>query len=180
MTNELRGGLEGDDLKVALVVARFNHLVTTRLLDGAKAALSDNGVRDQDITVVYVPGSFEIPIVAKRLATSSRFDSVVCLGAVIRGETDHYEYIASEAARGISRTSQETGIPIVFGILTTDTIEQAIERAGGKNRQYNKQARYTSKPNHPDDSGEGQGNTGYSAGLTAIEMANLIKTIDSI
>ena len=179
MTNELRGVLDGDGLKVALVVAKFNHLVTTRLLDGAKAALSDNGVRDQDVTVVYVPGSFEIPIIAKRLATSLRFDSVVCLGAVIRGETDHYEYVAGEAARGISRTSQETGIPVVFGILTTDTAEQAIERTGGKDGRYNKQTRVASKPDLSNDSHEGHGNAGYSAGLTAIEMANLIRTIDS-
>lgn len=179
MTGNLHGGLDGDGLKFAIVVARFNHLVTSQLLDGAKAALSAHGVRDQDVTVVSVPGSFEIPLVAKRLAVSSRFDSIVCLGAVIRGETNHYEYVAGEAAKGVSKTSQETGVPVIFGILTTDTIEQAIERAGGKDGCYNKQPRDSSKPGLSGDSDARRGNTGYSAGLAAIEMANLIKAIDS-
>ena len=129
MTNELCGRLEGDGLKIALVVARFNHLITARLLDGAKAALSENGVRDQDITVVSVPGSFEIPLVAKRLAISSRFDSVVCLGAVIRGETDHYEHISREATRALMDIATQQSVALGFGILTCDTQDQAKARA---------------------------------------------------
>ena len=151
----MRGDLQGQGLRVGVVVARFNDFITSRLLDGAKAALSSHGVRDEDITIASVPGSFEIPLTAKKLAGSGRFDAVICLGAVIRGETGHYEHVAGEAAKGISAVALETGVPTIFGVLTTDTLEQAINRAGGK-----------------------QGNSGYSAGVAAIEMANLLRALD--
>ena len=156
MPNELKGSLQGEGLKVAVVVARFNDFITSRLQEGAIAALSQYGVADDDVTVVSVPGSFEVPFVAKRLAAANKHDAVVCLGAVIRGETDHYEHVAGEAAKGIAAAGMASGVPIIFGILTTDTVEQAINRAGGKS-----------------------GNHGYSAAVTAIEMANLTKAIDS-
>ena len=155
MTQEVRGDLRGEGLRVGVVVARFNDFITSRLLDGAKAALSGHGVRDEDITVASVPGSFEIPLTAKKLAGSGRFDAVICLGAVIKGETDHYEHVAGEAAKGISAVALATGVPTIFAVLTTDTLEQAINRAGGK-----------------------QGNSGYSAGVAAIEMANLMRALD--
>ena len=156
MTQEVRGDLRGQGLRVGVVVARFNDFITSRLLDGAKAALSSHGVRDEDITIASVPGSFEIPLTAKKLAGSGRFDAVICLGAVIRGETDHYEHVAGEAAKGISAVALATGVPTIFAVLTTDTVEQAINRAGGK-----------------------QGNSGYSAGVAAIEMANLLRALDA-
>ena len=121
-----------------------------------RAALARNGVRDDDVTVVSVPGSFELPLVAKKLAESKRHDAVISLGAVIRGETDHYEHVAGEAAKGISSAGLASGVPVIFGVLTTDTLEQAINRAGGK-----------------------QGNNGYGAGLAAIEMANLMRVLDA-
>ncbi len=155
MTQEVRGDLQGQGLRVGVVVARFNDFITSRLLDGAKAALSSHGVRDEDITIASVPGSFEIPLTAKKLAGSGRFDAVICLGAVIKGETDHYEHVAGEAAKGISAVALATGVPTIFAVLTTDTVEQAINRAGGK-----------------------QGNSGYSAGVAAIEMANLMRALD--
>ena len=156
MPNELKGSLQGEGLKVAVVVARFNDFITSRLLEGAISALSQHGVADDDVTVVSVPGSFEVPFVAKRLAAANKHDAVVCLGAVIRGETDHYEHVAGEAAKGIAAAGMASGVPVIFGILTTDTVEQAINRAGGKS-----------------------GNHGYSAAVTAIEMANLARAIDS-
>ena len=155
MTQELRGELRGQGLRVGVVVARFNDFITSRLLDGAKAALSSHGVRDEDVTIASVPGSFEIPLTAKKMAGSGRFDAVICLGAVIKGETDHYEHVAGEAAKGISAVALATGVPTIFAVLTTDTLEQAINRAGGK-----------------------QGNSGYSAGVAAIEMANLMRALD--
>ncbi len=155
MTQEVRGDLRGEGLRVGVVVARFNDFITSRLLDGAKAALSSHGVRDEDITIASVPGSFEIPLTAKKMAGSGRFDAVICLGAVIKGETDHYEHVAGEAAKGISAVALATGVPTIFAVLTTDTLEQAINRAGGK-----------------------QGNSGYSAGVAAIEMANLMRALD--
>jgi 6,7-dimethyl-8-ribityllumazine synthase len=155
VTQEVRGDLRGEGLRVGIVVARFNDFITSRLLDGAKAALSGHGVRDEDITIASVPGSFEIPLTAKKLAGSGRYDAVICLGAVIKGETDHYEHVAGEAAKGISAVALATGVPTIFGVLTTDTLEQAINRAGGK-----------------------QGNSGYGAGVAAIEMANLMRALD--
>ncbi|HAC17655.1 MAG TPA: 6,7-dimethyl-8-ribityllumazine synthase, partial [Dehalococcoidia bacterium] len=138
-----------------IVVARFNESITSRLLQGAKSALVEHGTRAEDVTVAWVPGSFEIPLIAKKMAQSGRYDAVVGLGAVIRGETDHYQYVAGEAAKGIANASVMTGKPVVFGVLTTDTVEQAINRAGGK-----------------------QGNSGYSAAVAAIEMANLLRALD--
>lgn len=156
MSVELQGGMNGEGLRVAIVVATFNDFITSRLLDGARVALSRHGVRDDDVSVAYVPGSFELPLTAKKLAESGRYDSVICLGAVIRGETDHYEHVAGEAAKGIANAGFNSGIPVIFGVLTTDTLEQAINRAGGK-----------------------QGNNGYGAGLAAIEMANLLRALDT-
>ncbi len=156
MSRELQGGLRGEGLRVAIVVARFNDFITSRLLEGARAALESHGVSDDDMTVASVPGSFELPLTAKKLAESGKYDAVICLGAVIRGETDHYEHVAGEAAKGISAASLSSGRPVIFGVLTTDTLEQAINRAGGK-----------------------QGNNGYSAGLAAIEMANLLAAMEA-
>lgn len=148
------GNLSGADLRIAVVVARFNELIGGRLLAGAQNALRRHGVADEAVDVVWVPGSFEIPPVARRLACSGRYDAVVCLGAVIRGATAHFEYVAGQAAAGVAAVSWETGVPTVFGVLTTDTIEQAIERAGTK-----------------------AGNKGYDAAVAAIEMANLLRQL---
>ena len=156
MSVELQGGSNGEGLRIAVVVATFNDFITSKLLEGALAALDRHGVRDGDITVARVPGSFELPLAAKKLAESARHDAVICLGAVIRGETDHYEHVAGEAAKGIANASINSGLPVIFGVLTTDTLEQAINRAGGK-----------------------QGNTGYNAALAAIEMANLMRALDT-
>jgi len=154
VTRELQGDLTGESLKVGVVVARFNEFITTKLLEGTKAGLSRHGVRDQDVTVASVPGSFEIPLVASEMAKSGAYDAVICLGAVIRGETDHYEHVAGEAAKGVANASVATGVPVIFGVLTTDTMEQAINRAGGKS-----------------------GNNGYSAAVSAIEMVNLLRAL---
>ena len=156
MSRELQGDLRGDGLRIGIVVATCNEFITSKLLEGALAALDRHGVRDDDVTVARVPGSFEIPLVAKKMAESGQHDAVICLGAVIKGETDHYEFVAGEAAKGISNASSSTGIPVIFGVLTTNTMEQAINRAGGK-----------------------QGNNGYGAGVAAIEMANLVRTLDA-
>ena len=156
MTIEISGDLQGQGLRVGIVVARFNDFITSKLLDGAKAALSRHGVRDEDITVASVPGAFEIPLVSKKMAESGKHDAVICLGAVIRGETGHYEHVAGESAKGVANASVSTGVPVIFGILTTETLEQAINRAGGKS-----------------------GNNGYSAGVAAVEMANLIRALDT-
>lgn len=153
---ELKGSLQGQGLRIAIVVARFNEFVTSRLLQGAREALAQHGVRPQDITVVWAPGSFETPLVAQKLAQQGTVDAVVCLGAVIRGETAHFEYVAGEAARGIASVARKTGVPVLFGVLTTDTLDQALDRAGGK-----------------------LGNKGYDAALAAIEMANLLRTLAS-
>lgn len=156
MSVEIQGGTNGEGLRIAIVVANFNDFITARLLDGARAALARNGVRDDDVTVVSVPGSFELPLVTKKMAEAKHHDAVVSLGAVIRGETDHYEHVAGEAAKGIANAGLASGVPVIFGVLTTDTLEQAINRAGGK-----------------------QGNIGYNAGLAAIEMANLMRVLDA-
>ncbi len=152
--NVIQGNLIAKDLKFAIIVSRFNEFITKRLLEGAMDALLRHGCKEDDITVFYVPGSFEIPVTAKRIAKTKRYDAIICLGAVIRGETPHFEYIASEVAKGIATVSLEQEVPVVFGILTTDTLEQAIERAGSK-----------------------LGNKGFSAAISAIEMANLFKKI---
>ena len=155
MSRELQGGLRGEGLRIGVVVARFNDFITSRLLEGARAALESHGVSDDDVTVASVPGSFELPLAARKMAESGRYDAVICLGAVIRGETDHYEHVAGEAAKGIAAASLSSGRPVIFGVLTTDTLEQAINRAGGKS-----------------------GNNGYAAGVAAIEMANLMAAMD--
>lgn len=156
MTQHYRGSPNGAGLRIAIAVADFNGFITSQLLDGAKAALTRHGVRETDIAIASVPGSFELPLIAQRLAQSGNHDAVICLGAVIRGETDHYRHVASEAAKGIAAASLNTGVPVIFGVLTTDTLEQAINRAGGK-----------------------QGNNGHSAALTAIETANLIRALNT-
>ena len=155
MVRELKGNLQGAGLRIGIVVARFNEPVTSNLLRGALEGLAAHGVNDSDVTVVWVPGSFEIATVAKRLAEGGSVDAVVCLGAVIRHETDHYRYVAGEAARGIAEVGRETGIPTIFGVLTTDNEAQALERAGGT-----------------------EGNKGYDAALAAIEMVSLLQQID--
>ena len=154
MPKELKVEMNGEGLRVAVVVARFNEFVTKRLLEGAVETLVRHGVRDDDITLAWVPGSFELPVVAKSFGQSGQFDAVICLGAVIRGETDHYEMVANQAAAGISAAGRETGIPTVFGVLTTENMEQAINRAGGKS-----------------------GNLGSNAALAAIETARLVHAI---
>jgi 6,7-dimethyl-8-ribityllumazine synthase len=152
----LEGQLTAQGLRFAIVVSRFNSLVTQRLLEGALDALRRHGADENAITVVYVPGSFEIPLVAKRLAQSGAFDAVICLGCIIRGDTPHFEYVASEAAKGIAQVALETGVPTIFGVVTADTLEQALERAGAK-----------------------AGNRGFEAAMTAMEMANLMRQLSA-
>lgn len=140
--------------KFALVVSRFNDFITDRLLSGALDALVRSGAADKDLEVVKVPGAFEIPLVAKKMANTKRFDAVICLGAVIRGSTPHFDYVSAEVSKGVAMVGMESEIPIIFGVITTDTIEQAIERAGTK-----------------------AGNKGWSAAIAAVEMANLFELI---
>ncbi len=148
------GGFEGRGLRVAVVAARFNKTIGVRLVEGACDCLSRHGVSDNDVSIAWVPGAFEIPLVAGRMAGSGEFDAVVCLGAVIRGATAHFDYVAGTAAQGIARASQETGVPITFGVLTTEDTEQASERSGGK-----------------------LGNKGFEAALAALEMVNLLSSL---
>lgn len=150
--NVFEGKLMASRHRVAIVVGRFNEFIGSKLLEGAKDALVRHGASEDDITVAWVPGAFEIPLVAKKLASSNNYDAVICLGAVIRGATPHFDVVASEVSKGVANVSLETGVPVIFGVLTTDTIEQAIERAGTK-----------------------AGNKGFEAGVTAIEMINLLK-----
>lgn len=154
MSETYQGSLNGAGLRVAIVVARFNDTISRGLLDGARAGLTRLGVEPDAIDVAWTPGSFELPLVAKRLAELGRYDAVICLGTVIRGETAHFDYVAGNAASGIARASLDTGVPIVFGVLTTETLEQAINRAGGK-----------------------AGNKGFDAALTAVEMASLMRAL---
>jgi 6,7-dimethyl-8-ribityllumazine synthase len=154
MMTELEGSLDGAGLRVCVVVARWNSFVTTKLLEGAKSGLRERGVDEGDMTVAWVPGAFEVPTAAKWAADSGRFDAVICLGAVIRGETAHFEYVAGGAAEGIASVSLSTGIPVIFGVLTVDSVEQAMDRAGGK-----------------------EGHKGDESAQAAIEMANLRKTL---
>jgi 6,7-dimethyl-8-ribityllumazine synthase len=142
--------------RFAIVVSRFNELVTRQLLDGALAAFRRHGVRDEDVDVVWVPGSFEIPVVARRLAGGATYGAIICLGAVIRGATSHFDYVAGQAAAGVARAALDTGVPVIFGILATDTLEQALDRAGAK-----------------------AGNKGYEAAVAAIEMADLMAQLES-
>lgn len=150
----IEGDLQAKGLKFGIIVSRFNDFITSKLLDGALDALRRHGADDKDIEVVKVPGSFEIPVVAKKLASRGTYNAVICLGTVIRGATPHFEYVAAEVSKGIASASIETGVPIAFGVITSDTIEQAVERAGTKS-----------------------GNKGWDAATTAIEMAQLIKKL---
>ena len=180
MTTELQGDLRTNGLRIGIAVARFNEFVTGRLLEGATNGLSRLGVADADVTVVWVPGSFELPLIAWKLSVSGRSDAVICLGAVIRGETDHYEHVARATAAGIARVGIEAGIPVIFGVLTTDTVEQALARAGSDYDAYAGDAntggdvKTAEKPTRCK-----RENAGYNAAVSAIEMANLVREIDA-
>jgi len=150
----IQGELQATGLKFAIVVSRFNDFITGKLLDGAVDALVRHGAKDEDIDVVKVPGAFEIPLAAKKVAQKGSYDAVICLGTVIRGATPHFDYVAAEVSKGVASASLDTGVPIAFGVLTTDTIEQAVERAGTKS-----------------------GNKGFDAAVTAIEMAQVFKKL---
>ena len=154
MVQVKEGKLIGSGIKVGIVVARFNEFICSRLLGGAYDALKRHGVADDDITTAWVPGSFEIPLIAQKMAESGKYDAVICLGAVIRGATSHYDLVCNEAAKGIAQASLKTSVPVLFGVITTENIEQAIERAGTK-----------------------AGNKGFDVATSAIEMVNLIKEL---
>ncbi|MBH0230517.1 6,7-dimethyl-8-ribityllumazine synthase [Halobacillus yeomjeoni] len=154
MVKSYEGNLVGTGLKVGIVVGRFNDFITSKLYEGAVDALKRHGVNTEDVEAAYVPGAFEIPLVANKMANSGKYDAVITLGAVIRGSTPHFDYVCSEAAKGVSQASHQSGIPVIFGVITTDTIEQAIERAGTK-----------------------AGNKGWEAATGAIEMASLMKQL---
>ena len=154
MSKLFEGMLLGKGLKFGVVVSRFNEFITKKLFDGAQDALLRHGVSEGDIDVAWVPGSFEIPLVAQKLAQTNRYDAIICLGTVIRGATPHFEYIAAEVAKGIAKVGLDTGLPVSFGVITADTLEQAIERAGTKD-----------------------GNKGFDAAVSAIEMVTLLKKI---
>ncbi|HOV78525.1 MAG TPA: 6,7-dimethyl-8-ribityllumazine synthase [Bacillota bacterium] len=155
MPKVYEGSLLGRGMKFGIVITRFNEFITNKLLSGALDALGRHGVEDRDIEVAWVPGAFEIPLVARKMAFAKRYDAVVCLGAVIRGATPHFDYVAGEVAKGIAKVGLESKIPVIFGVITADTIEQAIERAGTK-----------------------AGNKGWDAAVSAIEMANLLKVME--
>ncbi|MGL4572466.1 MAG: 6,7-dimethyl-8-ribityllumazine synthase [Clostridium sp.] len=148
------GELIGNGLKIGVVVARFNDFITGKLLGGATDCLLRHGVKEDDIEVAWVPGAFEIPLIAKKMAKSEKYDAIVCLGCVIRGATSHYDYVCSEVSKGVAKVSLDEELPVIFGVVTTENIEQAIERAGTK-----------------------AGNKGYDAAMSSIEMASLIKKI---
>ncbi|UWF57720.1 6,7-dimethyl-8-ribityllumazine synthase [Staphylococcus hyicus] len=151
---KFEGQLIGEGLKIGIVVSRFNDFITSRLVDGAYDALKRHQVKEDDIDIAYVPGAFELPIVAKKMAQSGKYDAIITLGCVIRGATTHYDYVCNEAAKGIAKASDDSGVPVIFGVVTTENIEQAIERAGTK-----------------------AGNKGAEVAVGAIEMANLLKTL---
>ena len=153
-SNVVEGKLTAEGLKFAIIVSRFNDFICSRLVEGAMDALMRHGASEKNVVLVKVPGAFEMPLVAKKLAESSKYDVVICLGAVIRGATPHFDYVAAEVSKGIANVALDSNIPITFGVLTTDTLEQAIERAGSKS-----------------------GNKGYEAAMAAIEMANLFKEL---
>jgi 6,7-dimethyl-8-ribityllumazine synthase len=157
MGKVFEGHLSASGLRFAIVVSRFNSFITERLLGGAMDALQRSGAGDDLVDVVKVPGSWEVPLIAGELARQHRYDAVICLAAVIRGETPHFDYVAAEAAKGVAHVSAETGVPVAFGVLTTNTLEQAIDRAGAKG-----------------------GNKGFDAAMTAIEMANLLRTLRQV
>ncbi len=155
MPNVYEGKISAEGKKFALVVSRFNDFISDKLLAGAIDALSRHGARDEDIDIVKVPGSFEIPLIAKKMGEKEKYHAIICLGAVIRGSTPHFEYVSSEVAKGIAVVGLESGIPVIFGVVTTDTLEQAIERAGTK-----------------------AGNKGWAAAVAAMEMANLVESVE--
>lgn len=155
MPKTIEGKLLAEGKKFVLVASRFNDFITDRLVGGAVDALQRTGVAEKDIDIVKVPGAFEIPLAAQKLARKGRYDAVICLGAVIRGATPHFEYVSAEVSKGIAQIGLETGVPVIFGVVTTDTIEQAIERAGTK-----------------------AGNKGWSAAMSAVEMVNLLEVVD--
>jgi len=155
MGHIFEGNLVGTGLKVGIVVGRFNEFITSKLLGGAQDALKRHGVGEGDVDVAWVPGAFEIPLVAQKMANSKKYDAVITLGTVIRGSTPHFDYVCNEAAKGVSQTALNSGVPVIFGVLTTDSIEQAIERAGTK-----------------------AGNKGWDAATAAIEMANLCRSME--
>lgn len=150
----IEGIYSGEGLKIGIIASRFNEFITSKLVSGAEDCLKRHGVTDENMSVAWVPGAFEIPVIAKRMASSGKYDAVICVGAVIRGATSHYDYVCAEVSKGIAAVSLDTGVPVLFGILTTDTIEQAIERAGTK-----------------------AGNKGTDCAMSALEMVNLIKNI---
>jgi len=152
MVKVYEGQLVAEGLRVGIVVARFNEFITSKLLGGALDALKRHGVKEEDIEIAWVPGAFEIPLVAQKMATNKKYQAVICLGTVIRGSTPHFDYVCAEVSKGVAQVGMSTGIPVIFGVLTTETIEQAIERSGTK-----------------------AGNKGFDAAVSAIEMANLLK-----
>lgn len=152
--NTLEGKLVATDMKVGIVAGRFNEFITSKLVGGAMDGLLRHDVKDEDVDIAWVPGAFEIPLVASKMAKSGKYDAVICLGAVIRGDTTHYDYVCNEVSKGIASVSLESGIPVMFGVLTTENIEQAIARAGSKG-----------------------GNKGYDCALGAVEMVNLLRFI---
>ncbi|MBE6031921.1 MAG: 6,7-dimethyl-8-ribityllumazine synthase [Firmicutes bacterium] len=149
------GKLVSKDVKIAIIASRFNEFITNKLLGGAMDALTRHDVPEENIDIAWVPGAFEIPLIAQKMAASGKYDAVICVGAVIRGSTTHYDYVCSEVSKGIAQASMATGVPVMFGVVTTENIEQAIERAGTK-----------------------AGNKGYDCGVSAIEMINLIREIE--
>jgi 6,7-dimethyl-8-ribityllumazine synthase len=154
MKKVYQGTLLAEGLKFGLIVSRFNEFISGRLLEGAQDALLRHGAREDDIEIAWTPGSFEIPLIAKKMAESGRYHAVICLGAIIRGGTPHFDYVAAEASKGVAKVSLDTGVPVIFGVITADALEQAIERAGTK-----------------------AGNMGFKAAMSGIEMANLIKAM---
>ncbi len=152
--NVLEGVYGGEGIKIGIAASRFNEFITNKLVTGAQDSLTRHGVAEDDITLAWVPGAFELPIIAKQMAKSGKYDAVICVGAVIRGATSHYDYVCAEVSKGIAAVALETGVPVLFGVLTTDTIEQAIERAGTK-----------------------AGNKGADCAMSALEMVNLIKRL---
>ena len=152
----LEGDLVAEGLKIGIVAARFNEFIVSKLIGGAEDALKRHGVREEDIELAWVPGAFEIPLIAQKMANSKKYDAVICLGAVIKGSTSHYDYVCAEVSKGIATVSLNSNIPVMFGVLTTDSIEQAIERAGTK-----------------------AGNKGFDVAVSAIEMCNVIKTLEN-
>jgi 6,7-dimethyl-8-ribityllumazine synthase len=155
MGHTFEGNLVGTGLKIGIVVGRFNEFITSKLLGGAQDALKRHGINESDVDIAWVPGAFEIPLIAQKMANSKKYDAVITLGTVIRGATPHFDYVCNEAAKGVSTTALNSGIPVIFGVLTTDSIEQAIERAGTK-----------------------AGNKGWDSAIAAIEMANLCRSIE--